>query len=60
MKFCDCLKIMYFHVKLVAKSENNKIKAIGAEPNGEKIIFSKKITQFSSFYDFSMIFFVNE
>lgn len=31
MKFCDCLKFMYFHVKLVAESENNKIKAIRVE-----------------------------
>jgi len=30
---------MYFHVKLIAEWENNQIKAIGVEQNGEKMYF---------------------
>ena len=31
---------MYFHIKLIAKWENNQIKTIEIEQNGEKNIFS--------------------
>lgn len=30
MKFYDCLKLVYFHIKLVVESENNKIRTIEA------------------------------
>jgi len=39
MKFYDCLKIMYFRVKLISEWENDQIKTIEIEQNGEKMQF---------------------
>jgi len=45
---------VYFRVKLVVESENDKIKAIKAEKNGEKIQCSLKMVHisFSAFLQF--------